>query len=208
MARLTEDQKLYFAQQGIPLSIVSDASGLSRRECHCKLKNEGKYFAYGVTRCVNSHTLRTRAGQCIQCFPVSIAFQMRHLAAAYLYIAGSRSARLIKIGSSKNPNNRIYIANLNGHEYAGASDWLVLHSIYVQQAGKIEIDIHDQLRKYQTPIQFVRNGDKQIAKECFMCSYSIARKTLVLVLERFEIYKEPLWEVNQAILEQYEFAKF
>jgi hypothetical protein len=207
MAHLTEDQKRYLAQQGIPLSVVSDGSGLSRREYHCKLKNEGKYFAYGVTRCTNGHTLRTRAGQCIQCFPASIAFIKRHFAAAYLYIAGSRSERLIKIGSSKNPNNRIYIANLNGHEYAGVSDWQVLYSIYVEQAAKIEIEIHGRLREYQTRVQFVRNGDEQVAKECFTCNYSIARKTIVHMLKCFKIHKEPEWEEKQDILDQYEFIK-
>src|SRR6202012_2938302 len=108
------------------------------------------------------------------------------------YIAGSRSARLIKVGSSKDPNNRIYIANLNGHEYAGVSDWQLLYSTYVEQAGKVEFDIHDRLREYQTRIEFVRNGDEQIAKECFICRYSTAREAIVLMLKRFGIYKEPM----------------
>src|ERR1700733_2095023 len=49
-----------------------------------------------------SHRLRTRAGHCIQCKPLNIAFQRREDTPGYVYIAGSLSDRIIKIGTTGN----------------------------------------------------------------------------------------------------------
>ena len=207
MTKLTKLQKEYISRHNIPISWMFDASGLTRRRYHDLMKLEDKYFAYGVVPCKNGHSLRTRSGDCIQCFPASIRFQMRYFEVAYVYIAGSKQLKLIKIGSSKDPENRIYIANLDGHEYAGASDWRLLFSMYVRQAGKIETDVHSQLRPFQRQISFCRNGTKQTATECYSCSYQKAYFNLYLSLIGAGIFEGPASEGRQDILDQYAFGE-
>jgi hypothetical protein len=60
-----------------------------------------------------------------------------------LYIAGSMTSKLVKIGSSKDPNNRLYIANLDG--YGGVFNWRLLYSVHVPQGGKIETNVQSTL---------------------------------------------------------------
>jgi hypothetical protein len=176
MARLTKEQKVFLDRHNIPLSWVFDASGLARREYSEIMRGEDKYFAYGVTECLNGHTLRNRRGGCIQCNPASIAYQMQHYRSSCVYIAGSMASRLIKVGTSSEPNNRLYIANLDG--YANSYDWQLLFLIHVQQAGKIESDVQSKLRPYQRRINFVRNGTEQVATEFFACSYQHPSSTV------------------------------
>ena len=178
MAQLNSIQKDFLAQHNIPLSWVFDASGFGRNEYSTLMRKEEKYFAYGVSQCLNGHTLRRRKGNCIQCRPANIAFELRHRAAAYVYIAGSMTSKLVKIGSSKDPSNRLYIANLD--RYGGVFDWRLLYSVHVPQAGKIETDVQSTLRPYQRRIDFYRNGIEQVANECFVCGYHRAHFNLCL----------------------------
>ncbi len=205
MARLTKEQEDFLAHHDIPLSSVFDASGLKRREYSEIMRGEDKDFAYGVTECLNGHTLRNRSGGCIQCRTSRIAFQMRHRRSSYVYIAGSLASQLIKIGSSNEPNNRIYIANLDG--YANSSDWQPLFQIHVQQAGRIESDIQSKLRPYQRRINFVRNGSEQVATECFACSYEQAYSKLVTTLLGVGIFKGKQWRAPSETLARYEFGE-
>jgi hypothetical protein len=62
MATLTEEQISFLERHEIPLTWMFDAEGLTRPEYKRAMKNEEKYFAYGVKECLNGHTLRTRHG--------------------------------------------------------------------------------------------------------------------------------------------------
>jgi len=53
------------------------------------------------------HRLRTRAGHCVQCDIKKLAFLRRHTKPAFVYIAGSLSGRVLKIGSSGAPWTRV-----------------------------------------------------------------------------------------------------
>jgi hypothetical protein len=203
VADLNLIQKNFLAQHNIPLSWVFDASGLRRNEYSTIMREEEKYFAYGVSQCLNGHELRSRKGNCIQCRPANIAFELRHHAAAYVYIAGSIIGKLIKIGSSKDPHNRLYIANLDS--YAGLSDWQPLYSAYVPRAGKIETGVQSALSLYQRRIEFCRNGVEQVANECFACSYHRAHFWLCLTLLGDGIFKLKQWDAGRDTLEKYEF---
>jgi hypothetical protein len=147
MAQLTKEQYDFLAHHNIPLSWIFDASGLALGEYSEIMRGDDKYFAYGVARCLNGHTLRSRSGRCIQCRPISIAYQMRNYRSADMYIAGSRASQLIKIGSSTKAENRLYIANLVG--YANYFDLELLFRTHVQQAGRIESDVQSKLGLYQ-----------------------------------------------------------
>lgn len=203
MRQLTKDQKQFLAHHKIPSNWVFDATGLARREYSEIMRKEGKYFAFGASECLNGHALRTRSGNCIQCRPASIAFELRHYAPAYVYVAGSIASKLIKVGPSKDPNDRLYIANLDG--YAGASDWNILFFIHVGQAGAVESEIRSRLRTYQKKILFHRNGVEQEATECFSCSYSQAHFNLCLSLIAVGISGSRQWQADKSTIRRYEF---
>jgi hypothetical protein len=203
MRHLTELEKQFLAHHKIPLSRVFDATGLARREYSNIMRREDKYFAVGASECLNGHTLRTRSGNCIQCRPASIAFELRRYAPAYVYIAGSTASKLIKVGSSKDPTDRLYIANLDG--YAGASDWNILFFVHVGQAGAVESEVQSRLRTYKKKIRFNRNGVEQEASECFSCNYSEAHSNLCLSLVDVGIFDARRWQADQSTIGRYEF---
>jgi hypothetical protein len=210
MTKLTKDQKDFLAHHDIHLSLLFDASGLAPREYSEVMREDDKYFSYGVPECPRGHTLRSRAkpsrvGNCIQCNPATIAFARRHYRAADVYIAGSRAGKLLKIGLSTETDNRIYIANLDG--YAGCSDWKPLVRVHVQQAGRIESTVQAKFRSYQKMIDFVRNGARQRALECFACSFRQAYTELVATLRDFAILDGKQWLAERYVLDNYEFDR-
>ena len=160
-----------------------DASGMKRKQYHDQMKQTEKYFAYGVTPCERAaHTLRTRKGNCIQCRPASITHILRNAKPGYVYIAGSKSVKQIKIGSSNDPENRIYIANIE--RYAGASDWRILAKVLVYRSGFIENEAHKLLRLIFQQVQtaYYKGDIITISKENYYCTYSDAARVLRLIL--------------------------
>lgn len=177
MARLTKAHLSYMKRHGIEPEEAFDASGLKRAEYRPRMKAEGKFVAYGVTPCHNGHALRNRYGNCIQCFPASIAFARRSELPGYLYLAQSSDLGLIKIGfSSDDPDNRIYIANLDG--YGGAWDWRICMTVWAEHAGAKEIAVHRSLFEFRNERLWIRNGAVVVAKELFDCDLALAIETL------------------------------
>ena len=168
MGRLTKEHLRYLKQHSIDVEETFDASGLKRAEYRPRMKAEGKFVAYGVTRCQIGHGLRNRYGTCIQCFPASIAFARRSELPGYLYIAQSTDVGLFKVGfSSDDPDNRIYIANLEG--YGGAWDWRICLTVWSERAGAVEIAAHRSLADFRAERAWVRNGADIVSKEMFGC---------------------------------------
>lgn len=174
MAKLTKADIAFLERHGIPLSATFDASGLSRAEYSERMKAEGKFAAYGVTRCsAERHSLRNRHGTCLRCFPASIAFINRAESAGYLYVARSRCSGLIKIGFSSNQvDNRLYIANLEG--FAGCYDWTKRATWKSRRAGRVEIAIHQSLSAFAVRRCWPRNGSTVESKEVFKCTLKAA----------------------------------
>jgi hypothetical protein len=137
--------------------MVFDATGLSKSRYEPIMKELEKSFAYGVTPCrAAGHTLRSRAGHCIQCNTACIAFQKRHQKDGYIYIAGSVSSRMIKIGVTGDIQNRR--ASLNQKLYGGANDWEILLSAHIGNAGRIESDAHKALSVFSTEGTYISEG--------------------------------------------------
>jgi hypothetical protein len=186
LARLTQKQIRYLSHHRIGLEETYDASGLKRASYRPRMKAEGKFVAYGVTRCHNGHSLRNRYGTCIECFPAAIGFARRSELAGYIYLAQSRDIELFKIGfSSDDPDNRIYIANLEG--YGGAVDWCIRLRVWSGRAGKIEIATHKSLVEYHADRAWVRNGLDAVATELFNCDLDDAINALMKHLSFEEI---------------------
>jgi len=153
---------------------------MTRREFRTALSGQGKLFAYGVEPCKNGHTLRT-AGGCPQCITAYLSYALQNISPGYVYIARSNSSRLIKVGSSARPDNRLYIAGLEG--YGGIYDWQVRATAYVEQMGRVETAVKRSLGEYSAPRVWVRNGSKSVTREIFKCTLKTALEALNLVLE-------------------------
>ena len=170
MTELTADQISFLQSQNIPLSSVFDASGMRKSDYPFAMRVEGKRFAFGVTPCkAAGHTLRTRAGHCIQCDPSKIAFMLRHDSWAHIYIAGSKAGRLIKIGYTTDVDVRI--DTLNSEEYGGQKDWQILATAFHPQAGRVEFFTHAKLELFAVPGEYVKDGRPQKCYELFRCNF-------------------------------------
>jgi len=149
------------------------------------MRDEGKFVAYGVTRCrKGNHSLRSRSGNCLQCFPATIAFSRRSDSPGYVYLAQSHNEKLIKVGFSGDPDNRIYIANLEG--YGGAWDWCIRRLVWSERGGELERKLHHDLEDYRIDIEWYRNGSSILTRELFSCALGTASKALKRILDSDE----------------------
>ena len=183
MGRLTAEHTAFLRKHGFakPRDWALNATGMTRRQFSEVLRQEGKIFAYGLAPCPEGHTLRTSGG-CPQCNTSYIAYAKRRRLPGYVYIA--KSGRLTKVGFSQDPDNRIYIANLEG--YAGAQDWSIRAWVYSSNAGQIELDVHRALNGLAANQPWERSAAITYSKEVFRCSYATARQALLSVLTPLE----------------------
>lgn len=175
MARLSKSDALYLKNDhGIDVSETFDGSQMTIREIRAHMSAEQLLVAYGKP-CIRDHNIRA-AGGCVRCNPQVIAHAKRARKSGFVYIAKSAETRLIKIGFSENPPNRIYIARCM--EYGGISDWKVRYFASSHKAGRVEIVMKDLLRLYHYPISFIEKVRARLAVEIYKCSLKYAYETL------------------------------
>jgi hypothetical protein len=177
MAHLANQQLKFIKQMEIPMSRVFDATGMRKSEYEPVMRNLGMWVAYGVTPCNSeSHTLRTRSGHCVQCSPANLSYLRRHDESGEVYIAKSDKTGLIKIGLSQNAHERV--ANLNGYQYGGCSDWKVVKILSCESAGRVESNAHQLLSAYAMNATYYKNGRDIDCRELFSCSLAQALAAL------------------------------
>lgn len=176
MEDLDDTQKRFLRGHSIPLSDVYNATGLGRAQYQSAMSDTEQSFAFGTSPCSQGHTLRTKAGHCIQCDPKRIAFQLRSRAKSHVYIAGSYAGKLIKIGSTKDVEDRL--KKLNSYKYGKQKDWKVLASAYIDKAGKVENHIQRSLEQFSVAGSYRREGREQMCYELFSCDFDDAFKKL------------------------------
>lgn len=183
---LTEEQRNFLESQNVPLSSVFDASGLSKKEYIELMRDLEKDIAFGVSPCRKAgHTLKTRAGHCIQCDPARIAFQRRHSQSGWIYIAGSINKHFIKVGFTSDIKKRE--STLRSQHYGGTSDWKIIYSSKIMKdGGQAEFQIHSALNDYFSPRTFIKSGKEIFCYEIFDCDYNTAKKALDEVLTQYE----------------------
>ena len=105
-----------------------------------------------------------------------IVARERMVADAFVYICGSRSLHLIKVGWSKGEQKTLRVKTLNKDGYAGATDWLLLYERKYKNSGRVEFDAHTKLRSYIVRSDYERlaHGVKVRAQEVFCCNYEDA----------------------------------
>lgn len=178
---LTDAEKRFLAWYGLGPNDVFDARGMSGRLWKQRIREEDKTVALGSACGNGGHRLRTRAGHCVQCDPKKLAFQARHSADQYVYIAGSLSTKLIKIGTCKNVPQRE--RQMRAESYGGANDWAVIFSIKVRNAGDIEHQARSKISQYMVVKPYWKDGFRQSGIELLQCSFSRAKEALLSVAE-------------------------
>lgn len=190
MLPFSESDLAFLKRHGFSTDDVYDGRGQSKYRWRSEAKRLDKPLVFGTACGAAGHRLRTRSGHCVQCDPKKIAFQRRHINWGYVYIAGSLSGRVVKIGTAMDPDHRKN--TLPG--YGGLKDWKILYSEYVEKAGWAERDIANLLARYATPRPYQRDGSTQQATEILNCSYSVAKAALETALKddpRSEIWESP-----------------
>ena len=174
MAELTSDQIRFLKEQKIHPKFVFNAQGLSKTDYRVIMKELNKMIAFNVTPCKKEgHTLRTRSGHCCQCDTAKIAFQKRNDSAGIVYIAGSLTGEVVKIGFSKAVEIRT--ESLNRTKYAGFNDWKILYALKSNDAGKIETKSNSLLHEYAFSLDYEHDGHWQDSHETYHCAYSKAK---------------------------------
>jgi T5orf172 domain len=108
---------------------------------------------------------------------LSDAFRDRHYGPGYVYIAGSLSGRVLKIGTTW--NIRRQRNRLNYVAYGSLSDWMMLYSVWVDSgAGDVEHTARRQLQRYKTMRMYEKDGSWQKGREIVRCSFSLAYEAL------------------------------
>jgi hypothetical protein len=173
----TDDELQFLRWHRLNESDIYDGRHQSKASREAAAKRDGKYLVLTSVRCrAAGHRIRTRAGHCFQCDPLKLVYQIRHSKSAYVYIAGSLSGRLIKIGSSRDIPQRE--GKLRYDQYAGFDDWCVLFSGWAEEAGRLESDASTRVAGRRIYKRYFKDGVEQVAVEAFQCSFSAALKAI------------------------------
>ena len=106
---------------------------------------------------------------------LSDVFRDRYYEPGYVYIAGSLSERVIKVGTTKRrPQQR----NLGNPKYGEIGDWVLLYYVWVDQGGKVEHKVLRRLRCYQTLRMYTKDGKRQKGREIVQCPFNTALDAL------------------------------
>ena len=104
-------------------------------------------------------------------------YRDRYYEAGCVYIAGSLSGRVIKIGTTKNIGR--YPKYLQSRKYGSLGDWEILYCVWVDEgAGRIEHDARGRLQQCKTMRGYEKDGRWQKGREILRCSFSAALEAL------------------------------
>ena len=165
-------------RHNIPFSQLYDAKGLALNAIRKQeMEALGAIIAFNAKACgAASHTIRTRANHCAECDTSRIAHTRRHVEPGFVYIAISKAGILVKIGTSINLASRR--STLNRQKYGGQSDWVIKHTRFFQNAGRIESEIQAQLAAYHVAGTYFKEGELTACYELFRCSEGEALELL------------------------------
>lgn len=184
---MTAEERHFIIEQGLPEELFIDANGQSVNQIEEKMKSLGKVFAFNTTPCDKyGHTIRTRAGHCIQCDTARIAFILRNVSFGAVYVAGSIKGQLIKVGTANSKEARA--ESLNRTKYGNQDDWEILLSFSCLNAGALEFESHKLLRPYAaTDVKYSHENRDQQTYELFRCSYKRAKDSLSQIIDKLKI---------------------
>ena len=186
---LSTEERQFLVDQSLSEEDVFDGRALTREKCAAEAKRLNMPLVIGSPCAKGGHRLRTRAGHCAQCNPANLGYQARHTEKSAVYVAYSAVNKISKIGVS----NEIEIreSKINRDGYAGATDWEVLFSIVVNEAGRVETAAQVKLARYLINTIYQKDRSKdQMSKEAFACGPLRAVNEVVDVIEKFSLAHE------------------
>jgi hypothetical protein len=116
----------------------------------------------------------------VQCDTSKISYQHRYHSPGYVYIAGSHAARLIKIGTAIDIDQRL--RNLRNQEYASIRDWVMLFTARVKNGGEVERDALRLLKHCQVIRTYDKDGSPQDAAELLRTGFSEAWRAMQIAI--------------------------
>jgi hypothetical protein len=108
----------------------------------------------------------------------SDTFRDRYYDPGYVYIAGSLSHRVLKIGTTV--NIRQQERRLRRTAYGSIDDWVLLYYVWVAEGGRVE---HDARRRYRQLRMYNKEGHRQKGREIVNCRFGIALEALTEFLD-------------------------
>jgi DNA-directed RNA polymerase subunit alpha len=111
---------------------------------------------------------------------LSEVYRDRYYNSGFVYIAGSLSERVLKIGVTINIDRQQ--AYLRNRRYGGIGDWVLLYHVYVDSGGKVEHDARRLLEQYRQITWYEKGGSSQRGREIVKCSFGKALEALLEVV--------------------------
>lgn len=174
---LTDAELDFLKSQGLSAKDVYDGRRQSAAHRQAGAKAEGLTVILGTPCGRGGHRLRSRSGHCVQCDTSKLSYQHRHRSRGYVYIAGSLSAKLLKIGTTRDVAQRdITLQYDNG--YGEITDWKMLFRAKVENAGEVEGNALRSLQGFKIPRAYEKEGSKQVASEILNVSFGRALKAV------------------------------
>lgn len=163
----------FIVRHKIPIDRVYNATGMKPSIYGPAMSAGGYEIAVGVTPCKKEgHTIRTRSGECAVCNPAALAFQKRFSIEGYVYLAHSERLKLVKVGFSRDVQDRQYMLNLLA--YGGAADWQIIKHALIENGGAIELQLQQRLSQHKAPAGYIKQGSWVECNELFQCSVAEA----------------------------------
>jgi T5orf172 domain len=108
---------------------------------------------------------------------LSDGHRRNYLVAGYVYIAGSISGRVLKIGATSDVSRQQY--KLQYNQYGGFDDWQILCHVWIDECrGDVEFAVRRRLQPYKTMGTYWKDRQQQKAREMVACSFSTAYEAL------------------------------
>lgn len=193
---LTPAELAFLRSQNLTSDDVFDARWMTQARWFREIKEAGKTVALGSPCRKAAHRLRSRKGHCVQCDTKILAFAGRYDLKQCLYIAGSLSARLIKIGVCKDLLQRI--RQICTERHGDARDWEIIYAVEIDRAGEIEERVLSRLGRYAIDSQYWKNGFLQQSIELRRCSVSQALEAMTAEIEGKDYYLAINWRDKSA----------
>jgi hypothetical protein len=199
---LTKEEHDTLKRHGYSAADVFDGRSYRTIDWQAIVKNSGKRVIVRSSKCKKGgHRLVDPDNHCLACAPASQGFRNRHYEDGDVYVLGSLSKKLIKVGFSADFDTRH--ESIVRQSYGGAIDWVLLLKIRFQNGGNVEAEVKSALRSWRVDNRdYVKDGKLQKASEIFACSFSRAADQLL---------KNPNRHLSKPwfseIARQYEFEK-
>jgi hypothetical protein len=196
----SKEEFAFLKAQNLTADDVYDGRNQSALTSRARARALKRTIVLGAPCRKAGHRLRTRSGHCVQCDTSKISYQHRYHAPGYIYIAGSQAARLIKIGTAIDIDQRL--TNLRNQEYASIRDWVMLYTARVKNGGEVERHALCLLKHCQVIRTYDKDGSPQDATELLRTGFSEAwdaMQTAIKASGASEQWRSPKWKEYQFI---------